>query len=109
MRFLLYHHRHTNFASLLFFLLHYSNNLAYFDKEKYENKRITIRCRIKIIKIYIVPGVASLWSPEAGIYLPHVETYWESWDEGKGDFASNLKDVPITPIGKDCTNLIFKL
>jgi len=49
--------------------------------------------------IFLVSGVASLWSPEARIHMPHVETYWESWEEGGVDYGSNLIDVPITPIG----------
>ena len=40
-----------------------------------------------------------LMDPRTRMNRPHVETYWESWEEGKEDFASNLIDVPVSPIG----------
>merc|ERR1712107_213103 len=44
---------------------------------------------------------------------PHVDTYWESWEEGKGDFASNLIDVAVSPIGSpygvNVINIAFAL
>ena len=31
--------------------------------------------------------------------MPHVETYWESWDQTYGNYGSNLSNLPVVPIG----------
>jgi len=41
-----------------------------------------------------------LYNKQSKIVESHVETYWESWvEEHCPDFACNLADIPITPIG----------
>jgi len=54
-----------------------------------------------------------LMDPRTRMNRPHVETYWESWEEGKEDFASNLIDVPVSPIGSpygvNVINIAFAL
>ena len=31
--------------------------------------------------------------------IPHVETYWESWDQTHGNYGSNLSNLPVVPVG----------
>jgi len=53
-----------------------------------------------------------LYNKQSQIVEPHVETYWESWVESHcPDFACNLADIPISPIGSkhgvNVVNLAF--
>jgi len=61
----------------------------------------------------LVTSGHGLWDRQARLFRPHVETYWESWDYDKYDFASDLAKVPVTPIGSDSgvnvVNLAFAL
>merc|ERR1712142_1220072 len=61
----------------------------------------------------LVTSSHGLWDRQARLFRPHVETYWESWDYDKYDFASDLAKVPVTPIGSDSgvnvVNLAFAL
>ncbi len=31
--------------------------------------------------------------------MPHVETYWESWDQPYDNYGSNLSNLPVVPLG----------
>jgi len=57
--------------------------------------------------------VFCLKSRDGKIIKPHVETYWESWEEGLGNYASNLHEVPASPIGSkqgvNVVNIAFAL
>lgn len=42
---------------------------------------------------------AGYYDKNSRLVLPHMESYWESWTEGGSDFASNLTDLDVTPVG----------
>ena len=48
---------------------------------------------------YFLTIVSGLYDPVTKVALPHVETYWESWEDGLENFSSNLSDVPVAPMG----------
>merc|ERR1712183_278139 len=48
---------------------------------------------------YFLTTVSGLYDPVTKVALPHVETYWESWEDGLENFSSNLSDVPVAPMG----------
>jgi len=54
---------------------------------------------------------SGLYNPITKITRPHVETYWESWDQTHGNYGSNLSDLPVVPIGSsggfNVVNLAF--
>jgi len=47
----------------------------------------------------LLTAVSALYDPATKIARPHVETYWESWEDGLDNFASNLIEVPVGAIG----------
>ena len=54
-----------------------------------------------------ISAILCFYDRASKMVFPHVETYWESWTEGGPDFANNLIDVPITPIGsKQGVNIV---
>jgi len=66
-----------------------------------------------ILAVLGAPGILGLWDPEAQLWLPHVESYWESWEYTKANFASQLADVPMSALGSrkgvNVINLAFAL
>jgi len=61
----------------------------------------------------LVPASMGMWDPKTRMFKAHVETFWESWDEGKDDYVSNLFDLPTSPIGSkhgvNVVNIAFAL
>ena len=67
---------------------------------------------IILVFIQLCGNCYGLYNKQSKIVEPHVETYWESWVESHcPDFACNLADIPITPIGSkhgvNIVNLAF--
>ena len=46
-----------------------------------------------------ISGSLALWSPEKNLFIPHVEVYWESWEDSRANYMSNMSNIPITPLG----------
>jgi len=66
-----------------------------------------------VLLLGLIPNCLGLWDKTTKLFKPHVETYWESWEEGLGNYASNLEDVPVTPVGTpygvNVVNIAFAL
>ena len=52
-----------------------------------------------LMLLFSISGSLSLWSPEKNLFIPHVEVYWESWEDYRTNYMSNMSNIPITPLG----------